>query len=83
MPAHGCDWFALGGILVQDEGEEVVRKLHAAFVAKCGFAAPLHSSEVRSRNEGFLWLRGKTEDERNEFLLPHARCAGYRTSLCD
>lgn len=67
MPAHGCDWFALGGILVQDEDENRARNLHAAFVAKWGFTVPLHSSEIRSRNEGLLWLRGKTEDERNAF----------------
>lgn len=67
LPAHGRDWFALGGILVRDADEEAARDLHAAFVTKWQVEAPLHSSEIRSQNEGFLWLRGKTDEERNAF----------------
>jgi len=54
--AHGYDWFALGGVLVHEEYEDKARHLHAAFVEKWGVIAPLHSSEIRSQNEGFLWL---------------------------
>lgn len=66
-PAHGYDWFALGGVLVREEDEEEARRLHAAFVEKWGVTAPLHSSEIRSQNEGFLWLRGKSKDEQGAF----------------
>lgn len=65
--AHGYDWFALGGVLIGDEDEAEARRLHAAFVEKWGVTTPLHSSEIRSRNEGFLWLRGKTRDEQTAF----------------
>lgn len=66
-PAHGYDWFALGGVLVRDEDEEEARRLHADFVAKWKVDTPLHSSEIRSRNEGFIWLRGKTKEEQGAF----------------
>lgn len=59
--AHGYDWFALGGVLVRGEDEDKARHLHAAFVEKWGVITPLHSSEIRSQNEGFLWLRDKTK----------------------
>lgn len=67
MPEHGCDWFALGGVLVRDEDEDEARRLHTAFVGKWGVTAPLHSSEIRSRNEGFFWLRDKSKDEQAAF----------------
>ena len=66
-PAHGYDWFALGGVLVRDEDEEEARRLHAAFMEKWEVATPLHSSEIRSQNEGFFWLRGLTPDDRAAF----------------
>lgn len=65
--AHGYDWFALGGVLVREEDEDKARHLHAAFVEKWGVITPLHSSEIRSQNEGFLWLRDKTKEERAVF----------------
>ena len=65
--SHGFDWFALGGVLVRDEDEDEARRLHAEFIAKWGVTTPLHSSEIRSKNEGFLWLRGRTPEEQDAF----------------
>jgi len=64
---HGRDWFALGGVLIRDEDEGLARQLHAAFVAKWGVVAPLHSSEIRSQNEGFFWLRARPKEEQAAF----------------
>lgn len=56
-PAHGYDWFALGGILVRSDEEESARELHSKFCEKWEIVAPLHSSEIRSQNENFEFLR--------------------------
>lgn len=65
--AHGYDWFALGGILVQSDEEEVARASHYAFCKKWEISAPLHSSEIRSRNENFEFLRGLEADKLSLF----------------
>ena len=67
VPAHGRDWFALGGIIIDEADEGEARELHANFVAKWDFTNPLHSSEVRSQNKNFLWLRGLPKGEQEEF----------------
>jgi hypothetical protein len=51
-PAHGRDWFALGGILVQSE-QEMYEKFLADWPQ---IRSPLHSSEIRAKSEGFRWL---------------------------
>jgi hypothetical protein len=66
-PEHGYDWFALGGVLVREEDETEARLLHANLIAKWEITTPLHSSEIRSQNEDFFWLRGKTKAEQAEF----------------
>lgn len=65
--AHGCDWFALGGILVREEDEAKARDAHTAFCRAWGIEYPLHSSEIRSQNENFAWLRGLSDDARTRF----------------
>jgi hypothetical protein len=64
---HGYDWFAHGGILVKDEDEAVARQLHKDFCTRWEIKGPLHSSEIRSQNESFLWLRSLTESEQQDF----------------
>ena len=66
-PAHGYDWFALGGVLVKESDEEVARRLHKAFCMRWNINVPLHSSEIRSQNENFLWLRRLSERDQHEF----------------
>jgi hypothetical protein len=67
IPAHGRDWFALGGILVRSDEEAQARDLHEAFCARWEIAAPLHSSEIRSKKDNFNWLRNIEEGEQNQF----------------
>ena len=65
--AHGYDWFALGGILVEDAREEEARQIHQDFKAKWSVETPLHSSEIRSQNERFAWLRGLEKEQAQRF----------------
>jgi hypothetical protein len=59
---HGYDWFSLGGVLINDEDENEARDLHGQFCEKWAIKAPLHSSEIRSKNGSFLWLRSTPDD---------------------
>lgn len=65
--AHGYDWFALGGIIIKQEDEEEARRLHQAFVERWNITSPLHSVEIRGKNEGFLWLNDLGKDVQAEF----------------
>ncbi|MBS9719196.1 DUF3800 domain-containing protein [Tianweitania sp. BSSL-BM11] len=66
--AHNYDWFALGGIIVRECDEEAARGLHSDFLGRWPqITNPLHSSEIRSQNEGFFWLRDLEAEERNRF----------------
>jgi hypothetical protein len=65
--AHGYEWFALGGILVRSDEEGEARRLHQQFCEKWDITAPLHSSEIRSQNENFNFLRSWEKDKRDEF----------------
>lgn len=54
---HGHDWFALGGVIVRnDEDEADIRRAHQDLCDRWQIKAPLHSSEIRSRKDGFAWL---------------------------
>ncbi|MCD2175799.1 DUF3800 domain-containing protein [Rhizobium sp. C4] len=64
---HGYDWFALGGILVRSDEEEVARNDHRDFCKKWDVKAPLHSSEIRSQNRNFDWLRQLDAGEKTQF----------------
>jgi hypothetical protein len=67
LAAHGYDWFALGGVLVNEEDEPEARQLHNQFSSRWEITAPLHSSEIRSQNERFLWLRSLGEEQLRDF----------------
>jgi hypothetical protein len=64
---HGHDWFALGGVLIPTEDEPRAREIHRGFCDHWQITAPLHSSEIRSQKEEFLWLRQLDEPRRSEF----------------
>ncbi|RUV00544.1 DUF3800 domain-containing protein [Mesorhizobium sp. M1A.F.Ca.IN.020.03.2.1] len=66
-PEHGYDWFALGGILTRSDEENAARKIHQDFCERWPITAPLHSSEIRSQNEGFGWIRGLSAGDRGRF----------------
>lgn len=64
-PAHGHDWFALGGVMIRQEDEQQARDAHAAFKESWRFDGPLRSANIRSRSENFAWL-GKLEQKEQE-----------------
>jgi hypothetical protein len=62
------DWFALGGYLVKEEEEGIVRTAHANFCEPWGIKYPLHSYDIRAERENFAWLKGLDEREKNRFM---------------
>jgi hypothetical protein len=68
LPAHGRDWFGLGGIMVTDEDEPTARQHHRDFCRRWGIDYPLHSHEIRGQAKKFAWLRKLEAAERDRFL---------------
>ena len=52
----GMDYFALGGVLVEDEARGQIYEMHRAFAERWELQAPLHSTKVRGRREAFSFL---------------------------
>src|SRR5713226_4156043 len=67
-PAHGHDWFGLGGVLIREVDEDSFRTAHAAFRGKWKISAPLRSADIRSKSGAFAWLGRCDEEEREAFL---------------
>lgn len=71
LPAHGRDWFGLGGVLVKEEDEEDIRVLHAEFMQKWDMDvenAFLHSSDIRGKTGHFTWLAALETVRFHEFM---------------
>ena len=69
MPAHGRDWFALGGVIVREPDEEPVRTRHQALADKWSLGTtPLHSFEIRGRSQRFHWLDELSKEKLAEFM---------------
>lgn len=66
---HGHDWFALGGVLVDDDKLESANQQITSFRSRWPQLgdAPLHSYEIRGRHENFTWL-GYDDTVRKQFL---------------
>jgi hypothetical protein len=56
------DFFALGGILVNEEDEAPARKLYSDFCARWSIGYPLHSVEIRHCRDNFTWLKRDTAE---------------------
>lgn len=58
IPKHNHDWFALGGVLIDDEEILPTNALIDAFRSRWPQMAetPLHSHEIRGKSQGFTWL---------------------------
>lgn len=66
---HGYDWFALGGIIIDDENIPSANSEIEIFRSRWPQLkdAPLHSSEIRGLNKNFIWL-GHDASIRKQFL---------------
>jgi hypothetical protein len=63
----GMDYFALGGILIHEEGIGALIAEHRKLTAKWKVAAPLHSTRIRGRRGAFAWL-GTDRNREEDFL---------------
>ena len=54
--ADGMDYFALGGVLIDEADIGEVLASHAAFLARWDLSAPLHSTKIRGHRGAFSWL---------------------------
>jgi Protein of unknown function (DUF3800) len=61
------DFFALGGILINEEGEATARKLYSDFCLRWSISYPLHSVEIRHGTGRFTWLK-RDNIERGRFM---------------
>jgi hypothetical protein len=55
------DFFALGGVLINEDEEGVARKLYDDFCERWRITYPLHSVEIRHSKKNFTWLKRDTE----------------------
>lgn len=67
-PAHGYDWFALGGVLIKQEDEKAGRAEHTDFCRRWKITYPLRSSDIRSKSGPFAWLGKVEKEECDKFL---------------
>jgi hypothetical protein len=56
LPAHGNDWFSIGGVLFAEDDEKLIRDRHSTFCSAWGIDAPLHSVEIRAKSSAFAFL---------------------------
>jgi hypothetical protein len=68
LAKHDHDYFALGGILVNDEDESLAKEMIKCFRSKWPQleGMPLHSTEIRGCHQNFAWL-GKDENTKYTF----------------
>lgn len=66
---HKHDWFALGGVLIDDDQLPLANAQITAFRSRWPQLgnSPLHSYEIRGRHENFTWL-GDDDVVRNKFI---------------
>ncbi|MET4065924.1 hypothetical protein ABID58_000698 [Bradyrhizobium sp. S3.2.6] len=80
---HGFDWFAIGGLLVDQEHEDGTKQRLQTFLARWPqIRSPLHFTDMRAEKKGFSWLGRVGDETRTRFwseykmLLAAAPVAG-------
>jgi hypothetical protein len=65
---NGLDWFGLGGVIVRETDMPLIEAQVLAFRSRWPHPeAPLHSSEIRSKRDGFGWLRKASSAKKSRF----------------
>ncbi|USR90916.1 hypothetical protein NEA10_19165 [Phormidium yuhuli AB48] len=69
-PRDSASHFAVGGVLVRQDDESLIRLKITDFKKRWKIDEPvaLHGNEIRSRKKNFAWLGLKSKDEQNQFL---------------
>lgn len=66
------EFFALGGILINEEDEAGARNTYNEFCSRWSITYPVHSVEIRHNRERFSWL-GRDRFERDRFISDLSR----------
>lgn len=64
---NGMDYFALGGVLVQEDDVGIIFEAHTDFMRRWSIGCPLHSTKIRGKRGGFSWL--SLDDEKSDRFL--------------
>jgi hypothetical protein len=65
---HGYDWFAIGGVIINDEDVQGYHNSLAEFLAAWPqIRTPLHLTDMRAEKKGFAWLGKLKQEERDKF----------------
>jgi hypothetical protein len=67
------DWFTLGGFLIAEEDEGILRTAHSEFCERWGIKYPLRSYDIRLMDKRFSWLRTLSVDDRGQFMRDLSR----------
>ncbi|HBN22615.1 MAG TPA: DUF3800 domain-containing protein [Holosporales bacterium] len=66
-PAHGYDWFGMGGILIDQFDEKAEKKRHNDFCKKWNIDFPLRSADIRAKSNEFTFIGRLSEEKSEEF----------------
>ena len=62
------DYFALGGILIEEKDKQILQKKYLEFCKKWDITYPLHSNEIRGMRDNFVWLEKNGSKNKENFL---------------
>src|SRR5882757_1112212 len=62
LDPRGHEFFALGGVLINDEDEGAARSAYETFCDRWSIVYPLHSVEIRHSSRAFSWLKRGTRE---------------------
>ncbi|MFN5894740.1 MAG: DUF3800 domain-containing protein, partial [Dolichospermum sp.] len=69
-PKDECPVFAMGGVLIKRNDEQIINQLVLDFKNRWNISQeqPLHGNEIRSKKKGFAWLGKLSKVEQQQFL---------------